>query len=404
MEGIIRILELDPAGGFPREVIRGDFGSNLILEEKKVFQVLNEAQNNFIGSLTFQQRRNGNLIFTGKISGLSGTDILKLSYFRGSRDGAKKRIEELGQISAYNALNFTLNFPENLIDLAALDTLVGFIGLEPPGQYPADSTNLLAFADFGGNIPTGNYRSYPVFNPEDSTYTGTLKFYEVGNTGTPLRMKFTASPQLANAGNLWLSLHKGNRLEQVNKIISIKIPVSGMALLNELKIGSNGPLKFSQLETWDAHARVAEDTLGENNIKGAADLGANEVMTSDSLISQLFNSDSLKCGLVKFRKRRNGHVISYFKVDYSQAFLDNELLIRTGPKPTSASDTTTSLFKVAKYRGTNGTHTGYDILLRKDASLAYWQDLLDAKSNGHYLEFSHSDEGYFLGVISRGDL
>ena len=405
MEAIIRVLELDPAGGFPKEVLRGDFGSNLLLPEEKNIQVSEAGQSGFNGSLTFRQRKNGNLLFSGNIAGLSGSDQLILSFFRGSPDGTFQRIKPaLGQISAENAGSFSFSFPASGDGgLNGLDTLQGFIGFELPG-HSEDSLDLKAIANFGGNTPTGNKQAYPVYSSLDSAVIASVELVEIGQPGSPLRMKFQFKPPFNNA-NQYLSLHRGTGLDPADTILSVKIPANGKFELKQIPDGNGGLLRFNSIDSWNAHIRLAEnDPMGESNLSGSTDIGANEVLRDDSVTAYLTeqNPSFNITGYLIFRKRKNGDLLSYFRLSSTQSGVENNLLIRTGPKPTAIYDTTASICRIATFNGINpGLYKGFSKPAKPNGIPFTRSELQQAINDNAYLEYSFSDSGDFQ-VISRG--
>jgi hypothetical protein len=403
LEGVVRVLEFNPEGGSSREVLRGDFGSSLILDEVKNFQISDASQSGINGTITFKKRINGNLLFTGNLNGLSGTNQLELSFFRGSPDGTNYRVRKLGQISSVNASDFNINFPENLPGLSAFDTLNGFIAFEELGQSP-DSTDFKALTLFGGNVATGNRIEYPLYSANDSSVLAMVEFAEFGQSGSPVRMKFTAIPG-QNLSSLFLSLHRGLWLDQADKILSIRIPSSGKFEKSNIPDGSGNLLTFNNISAWNAHFRLAEDSLG-SNLSGIADIGANEVMRSDSLVSYLseFNPSFNYGGSITFKKRLNGNVLACFRLSSTQSGLENNLIIRTGPKPAALFDTTNRVCRVAVFNGINpGFYKGFSKPVKPDGQPFTWPELQQAKNENNYLEYSFSDSGDFQ-VISRGDL
>ena len=406
VEGVIRILELDPAGGFPREVLRGDFGSNLLLPDEKNIQVSEAGQSGFNGNLIFKQRKNGNLLFSGNISGLSGSDQLILSYFRGSPDGSFQRTKPaLGQISAENAGSFSFSFPASGDGgLNGLDTLQGFIGFELPNQSE-DSLDLKAIANFGGNTPTGNKMAYPVYSSLDSAVIAMVELIEIGQPGSPLRMKFQLKPTFNNQ-NQYLSLHRGTALDPADTILSVKIPANGKFELKQIPDGNGGLLRFNSIDTWNAHIRLAEnDPLGESNLSGSTDIGANEVLREDSVTAYLTeqNPSFNITGYLIFRKRKNGNLLSYFRLSSTQSGVENNLLIRTGPKPLAIYDTTATICRIAAFNGINpGLYKGFSKPAKPNGIPFTRTELQQAKTENSYLEYSFSDSGDFQ-VISRGN-
>jgi hypothetical protein len=406
LEGIIRILEVDPAGGFAKEVLRGDFGSNVILDGEKAIPVLSAGQSGISGTLKFRQRRNGNILFTGNISGLGNSDQLILNFFRGNQNATYQRIKPaLGQISVESAGNFSMGFPEKLPDLNALDTLKGFIGFEIPG-YQEDSLNLRAIANFGGNVETGNRRQYAIYSNADSTVIGTLELLEVGQSGSPLHLKFQTAPGYS-AENQYFSLHRGTWLDPADTLLSVRIPASGKFELNQIPDGNGGLLRFNEIDAWNAHIRLAlNDPLGESNIRALADLGANEILLTDSVKSYLseINPSFNIGGFIIFRPRKNGQVFTFFQLESTQSGVENNLIIRNGPKPVAIYDTTASSCRVATFNGINpGLYKGFSKPLKTTGNPLTWTELQQAKTENSYLEYSFSDSGDFQ-VISRGNL
>ncbi len=403
LEGVVRVLEFNPEGGSTREVLRGDFGSSVILDEVKIFQISDASQSGFNGSITFKKRINGNILFTGNLNGLSGTNQLELSFFRGSPNGTNYRVRKLGQISSVNASEFNINFPENLPGLNAFDTLNGFIAFEEVGHSP-DSTDFKALTLFGGNVATGNRIEYPLYSASDSSVLAMVEFAEFGQSGSPVRMKFTAlSGQ--NLSNLFLSLHRGLWLDQADKILSIRIPSSGKFEKSNIPDGSGNLLTFNDISAWNAHFRLAEDSLG-SNLNGIADIGANEVIRTDSMVSYLneLNPSFNYEGSILFRKRLNGNVLACFRLSSTQSGVENNLIIRTGPKPTALFDTTARVCRVAVFNGINpGFYKGFSKPVKSNGQPFTWTELQQAKTENNYLEYSFSDSGDFQ-VISRGDL
>jgi len=406
MEAVIRILELDPAVGFPREVLRGDFGSNLLLPEEKRILISESGQSGLNGILTFRQRKNGDFFCFGSISGLSGSDQLTFSYFKGSPDGNFERTKPaLGQISADNSGNFSFSFPEWIAEgLNGLDTLEGFIGFELPGQSQ-DSLNLKAIASFGGNLPTGNKREFFIYSVSDSSILARIEFFETGQAGSPLRMKFEARPSF-NYANQYFSLHRGTCLDPADTIISARIPSNGKFSLRQIPDGNGGLLRFSTIENWNAHVRLAEnDPLGESNLSGSTDIGINEVLSEDMVTAYLNeqNPSFNISGFLNFKQRKNGNLLAYFQLSSTQSGVENNLIIRAGPKPAAIFDTTASICRIATFNGINpGFYKGFSKPVKPNGTPFTLVQLQEAINENAYLEYSFFDSGDFQ-VISRGN-
>jgi hypothetical protein len=331
---------------------------------------------------------------------------LILNFFRGNPNAYYQRTKPaLGQISAESAGNFSMGFQETLPGLNALDTLKGFIGFEIPG-YKEDSLNLRAIANFGGNVATGNKRQYAVYSKTDSSVIGTLELFEVGQTGSPLHLKFQTAPGYS-ATNQYFSLHRGTWLDPADTLLSLRMPESGKFELNQIPNGNGGLLRFNEIDVWNSHIRLAlNDPLGESNISAVADLGANEILLTETVTSHLseINPSFNIGGFIIFRPRKNGQVFSFFQLESTQSGVENNLIIRNGPKPAAIYDTTAASCRVATFNGINpGLYKGFSKPLKTNGNPLTWTELQQAKTENSYLEYSFSDSGDFQ-VISRGNL
>ena len=405
LPGVVRVLEFNPEGGSAREVLRGDFGSNLILGGEKAFTLETVNSDQLSGSLSFRKRQNNSLLFLGNVAGLASTDVWALSYFRGNPAGQRRFIGKLGQISSESAGNFSINFPGDYPGLEALDTLRGFIGFHVPGGNP-DTASLGAIVRFGG-VKISFERSYNLYRTEDSSVVGKIKLQEIGGAGN-LSLQFEASIPPSPDVEQYLSLHMGNSLGSPDKILAIKIPQNGKIFLHEVSYGSlqSGFVTAANLDQWNVHARIAGDTSGSLNEKGIADLGANEVLRTDSLASSLteFNPQFNIGGSLIFRKRRNGDALGFVKLSNTVSGVENTILIRNGPKPASINDTTASVLRVAAFPGINpGEFKRTFNLSKLNGDICKWDEFLQVKAQSAYLEYSFSDSGDFI-IISRGDL
>ncbi len=403
-EAIIRILEVNPNGGLPTEVLRGDFGSNLILDGSKNVNILPVMESGISGNFDVKKRKNGRWLLDGSLQGLSGQLSLKIAFYRGNPNGEFRKELDLGQVSADGAGKFRLNFPLSLSSFSDLDTLNGFIGLKD-ASLPADSFQFKAIANFGGNSPTGNFKIYTLYSPADSSEVASLEFVEYGQAGSPVRLKIQFNPAADYAGK-FLSLHRKTWLDPSDTISSMAIPANGKLEVQKVPNGSGGWLRFQDIATWNANARLAEDPTGEGNVSGIADLGGNEVLSSDSLRAQL-NESNPGFGInasILFRPRKNGGVISFFTLNNTQSGVENNLLIRLGPKPSNFTDTTLATHRIARINGVNpGQFKGSSNLQEMDGGSGTWSDLLMRKESGAYLEGNFSDGGDFY-ILCRGNL
>jgi hypothetical protein len=109
-------------------------------------------------------------------------------------------------------------------------------------------------------------------------------------------------------------------------------------------------------------------------------------------------------GSILFRKRLNGNVLACFRLSSTQSGVENNIIIRTGPKPTAIFDTTARVCRVAVFNGINpGFYKGFSKPVKSNGQPFTWTELQQAKTENNYLEYSFSDSGDFQ-VISRGDL
>jgi len=330
---------------------------------------------------------------------------LELSYFRGNPAGQRKYIRKLGEVYIDSAGNFSFDFPGDYPGLEALDTLRGFIGFHPKDK-PNNTDSLFAVVRFGG-IKISFERSYNLYRTEDSSVVGKIKLQEIGGAGN-LSLQFEASIPPSPDVEQYLSVNRGNSLGSADTILSLKIPLDGKIFLPQVHYGTlqGSFVTAANLDQWNAHARIAGDVSGSDNVKGRADLGANEVLKTDSLVSSFteFNPQFNIGGSLIFRKRRNGDALSFIKVSNTVSGIENAILIRNGPKPASINDTTASVLRVAVFQGINpGEFKRTFNLSKLNGDICKWDELLQAKSQSAYLEYSFSDTGDFV-IISRGDL
>ena len=403
-EAVIRILEINPNGGLPSEVLRGDFGSNVILEEKREVQVASKNGSGISGSLEIRRRKNGRWLINGKVQNIPAQMTLRASYFSGNVNGVYQKQASLGSFYADVADKFRFGFPVNLPGFSSLDTLNGFIGFENADQ-PVDSVKFLAVANFGGNNPTGRSKTYPIYSASDSSLVAKLEFEEFGQMGSPLRLTINLI-QPIQGQKKYLSLHRGTWLDQVDTIWSVALPEIGNLEIAKVPNGSGSWLRFEDLDAWNTNARLAEDASGQNNVYGIADLGGNEILKTDSLFSVLNESNpafGINGNLI-FRPRKNGHVFSAFYLSNTQAGVENTILIRLGPKPALFTDTTVATHRVAIINGINpGTYKGFSNLEKITGTPGTWSELMAGKNTGSYLEFNFSDGGDFF-ALCRGNL
>jgi hypothetical protein len=402
MDAKVRILELDPSTLSPKEVLRGDIGSNTLLEGSKSFPFSAFNNSGISGQVEIRQRQNGKFFISTTLSGLESGSSLPVSFFKGSYEtGNFEKVRYLGNYSSGQEKAF-YSYDGWSGNLSLLDTLVGFMGMEAQNST-ADSLRLVSICNFGGNTTSGREKSYSIIGETDSSIIGKLSFFEVGSK---LRMRF--QPINIPTGNQWFfSLNKGNTFASADSFFYVSISSSQNLELSNIPKGNGSLLSFDDLSTWNAHARITEP--GFSNQIGKADLGANEVLLNDSLAGLLSEINPVSqsfSGQVFFRPRLNGQVICFYKLTGSVGFAQNNLIVRAAPKPGSfnLSDTTSTSIRIASFLGgTPGPVSGTSELLSPQNEPISWNFLKQKKSEGAYFEYNFSDEGYIQEIFSRGD-
>lgn len=397
----VRILELSPTTLAPREVLRGDIGLNALAEGRKSFGFIPLGGSLVQGTIEIRQRNNGKFTLQAKLTGFQTGQSLQVSYFSGSYEtGNFTKQEYLGNYSSGQDAAF-FNCTKWKGMLSMLDTLSGFLGVESAGSRP-DSLRFESICNLGGNLASGREKFIPVFGEIDSARIGVIRFIEVGSS---LRMRFQPE-QIPSGSQFYLSLNRGNSLSVADSFFFKPVSSGQILEFSGIPRGDGQILSFGDLETWDAHARITE--AGFSNQIGKADIGANEVLFTDSLtvflsepnpVSQAFQ------GKLIFRPRRNQKVICFYQLTGSQGFIQNNLIIRNPPKPTSFSlaDTTSPALRLASFLGgAPGMAKGSSVVLSVLNEPVTWDILQQKKFEGGYAEYNFSDEGFIQEIFSRG--
>jgi hypothetical protein len=394
----VRILESEPGKGGFREVLRGDIGSNVLKSETLTFGFNpGPGAPDAGGTMQIVQRKNLNCLLALNPSGLPAGQNLKLNLFRGVYEtGSFERVATLGTFLTSSTEVQRYPLPYKPGSLNFFDTLQGFVALENDSQK-------LAVASFGGNRVTGSPLEFKLVGPADSALRAKVVFEALGSGA--IRMKFL--PVDIPAGNepLYLGLHRNTVFDNPDTLQTWIIPRTGSTFFQNIR-PETGIRRLEDIRDLDACFRVSEDRFNANNPVANGDIGQNEVELSflEKAALNIPVSEGFG-GSLLFRKRRNQEVLFFYKLSNSQGFIENRLVIRQGPRPSSTlpSDTTQTLFRLAVFPGANGGPVnGSSNLQKPDGSRVLWSDLLLKKSEGAYPEHFFDDSGDFY-LLSRGE-
>jgi hypothetical protein len=403
MDAKVRIIEIDQADLSPKEVLRGDIGSNALLEGSRSFLFSEIDSSGISGRVEIKQRQNGKFILNAIVSGIPQGKSLPVYFFRGNFEtGEFSRIGYLGNYSSGQESAY-YGYDAWAGGLVSLDTLAGFLGIESINEL--GDTLLVAASNFGGNKASGKKKSYGIYSEADSALIGNLTFEELGKN-----LKMTFEPiQIPQNESFLLTFNKSNSLSAPDSFFTLAIHPTKKRTVQNPRKSSDQVLKFDDLESWDAHAIVAKE--GFSSILGKADLGINEIIKTDSLVKTLSeinpNSQGYS-GTIVFRPNKRGKILAFYRLNNSIPFAENNLIIRNGPKPSSfeISDTTATAMQIGSFLGgTAGVEVrGKSIVWLPGNVWADWSLLLILKSQDAYLEYNFSDSGYIQEIFSRGPL
>lgn len=400
-DAMVRILELDTKTSQLYEVLRGDIGSNTLLPDSAVFSFKEVNASGINGEVVIRQRLNGNFIAVSKFTGLDFSRSMELSFYNGNY--ASSNFSKLNKISSINEniSEYSFGIPWCKGSIQLFDTLKGFLGIEEAGDVPV----MQSVCNFGGNKSTGNQYRYFLYNPTDSSIAGNILFEEIGAAGSPLQLTYFSSGP--NDGvNRYISFHRGTTLDPTDSIFVRKVSNVGATVFQNVDDGSGGYITFQKLFQWNTNARIVEDPLGFSNVSGSADLGQNEVLSTDSIVRSLnMPSPSYPTygGTLIFRPRKNGNVIIHIRLNESFAGIENNIEIKSGPMPPDFNPYASngSLFKVT-FNGTSvGQAVKESINFRTGAGLpAVWSDVKSASGQGNFVEHNFPDD--YIYPLSRG--
>ena len=395
---MVRVLEvqLNSNNNKASEVLRGDIGSNVLTNDSSKFQFEQKDASGISGSLGIRQRENGVFLLTASIAGLTGSQSLPLSYFRG--DFATGDYVKVAQITKYSVgtSSITFGFPWISGNIAAFDTTKGFLALESDTAQPGNLV-LLSICNFGGNKVSGNQKEYSLYNPSDSSLTARLLFQEIGAVGSPLRVTYI--PVKPDDGlTRYLSFHVGTTLDPTDSIFVRKVSNTEATVFQKVRDRNGNDLTYDKLMQWNVNARIVEDPLGFSNVSGSADLGINEVLSTDSIVRSLDSPSPVfpaYGGTLIFRPRKNGNVIIHIRLNESYAGVENYVEIKAGPLPSNFDPypSNGSLFKVTF----NGTSVGQAVKESMNFTTgtglpAVWSDLKSAAGQGNFAEHNFPDD------------
>jgi len=405
-DAMVRILELNPLSGAISEVLRGDIGSNLLVEGVKTFYLLSVDGSNTSGVISLRQRKNGKVVAFTTVNGLSVQSNVAINLFKGDYEsGSFSKLQSLNNYSGgQKQVNSNVGFFDG--NFNGLDTMKGFIGVESELSR-LDSIKLIAVANLGGNLSSGNTKVIPIYSQSDSSLIAKLIFEEIGITGGDLKMTFKPI-QISSNKNFFLSFHKGTTIDPDDSIRSYPIASNkDFALLNP-KLINGGTLKYSDINSLNANIRITE--TGFSNLIGSADIGINEILNEDSiqvLIDQTSSSYPGFTAFAKFKSRRSGEIFCSFILNNSYAGEDHSISIVRGDLPdpdvsepkVDSINFTTGNFLVAGQPGGQNTFKGKVNMKTKNLGPALWLDLKNTFSTNGFLEYSFSG-----GVFSRKKL
>jgi hypothetical protein len=393
----IVVEEIDPLTGIKVEVIRGDIGSNLLLEGNKIYDFESIGANQITGNIEFRTRKNGNTFVTTKIQGISNESNVELSLFFGDASIDKftrgdRREKALNNYSGNQKVVYS-DLGKLIPSLSSLDSLKGFIGIKANKQEGDLFTNFLGFANLGGNIKTGRNLSYSIFDDSD-TLRGKLIFEEVGVSFPVVVMNFEPI-KISKIKNYFLYFIKGNSFEKENvSFTSFKINDSSSLKIKNPLLENLKTKTLDEIKNWNASLLIAEADFNSKLPK--TDIGQqNEILNSDSLVVTL--SSPPFDGKIVFKQRKSGESICKVTLNQGYNGTTNLITIRQGPKPSTLADTTARLVEIS-WDGNIGKVLEKQNLKNNAGNPILWSELKTYSTSNAYVEYGYLGD-YYLPFI-----
>jgi hypothetical protein len=322
LNGHIKIYEVQiESGGTANEVLRGDIGCNVLTGTTKVFEMSPVNGSSISGTLTIQERLNGNLRISTNFSNVpSSSQSSALGLFEGDADVPIGFSQPYKTLTPVNNSGISSSEITGLPGgLANIENYNGFFAL----RYPGRPDSLIAILRLGNNRPTGASESVTLYT-EDSSQTVTVTLREF--FGGKWKPTITAT-NVEGVGPFFLSLHK-NAAINIDALNRTALGVSQIAITPNSTVTSS-VLRFGQrvwtrdsLLTGDYHLRVDPDTLNGqflgNEKVPKADIGGNKITTNSRLVVLESEAPYTTIGNVFLRERVNGKSLLRVRLDNTQ--------------------------------------------------------------------------------------
>ena len=391
----IVVEEIDPLTGIKVEVIRGDIGSNLLLEGNKTYDFESIGANQITGNIEFRTRKNGNTFVTTKIQGISNESNVELSLFFGDASIDKftrgdRREKALNNYSGNQKVVYS-DLGKLIPSLSSLDSLKGFIGIKANKQEGDLFTNFLGLANLGGNIKTGRNLSYSIIDDSD-TLRGKLIFEEVGVSFPGLVMIFEPK-NISKTKNYFLYFIKGNSFEKVLEVSfsSFKINDSSSLKIKNPLLENLKTKTLDEIKNWNASVLIAEAEF--NNKLAKTDIGQNEILNSDSLVVNLSSPPTYE-GKIIFKQRKSGESICKVTLNQGINGTTNFISIRQGPQPSTLEDTTARLVDISTWEGNIGKVRQKQNLKNNAGNPILWSEFKTYSTSNAYVEYGYLGDYY----------
>ena len=362
------VLEVTPGTTRPTEVLRGDIGSNVLLQETRSFDLLPVEAPGLSGRVTFRARRNGNLLVTTQTQGLDAVTTAPIRLWRGDwADDQARSVADLRAVTATQ--NTTTTELEGFKGgLAALDTFSGFIGLSRSNQ---ELRSYLAVAPLGTKRLSGSPITVQLLDPNDSgRIAATVSWQPTVSGAVRGNIVLNIDTNRYGLRPFYLTLHRGSVLggnfrkdSTLVGIVPVAIAPSGMFRTANFRWSRNFPISLADLASGDYHLRLLADTssdLDASVAAGVADLGSNQLTDNvKSVMLQPFVSNAATYrGKATIRERRNGKAVLYIRLNRTMAGGEHAINLREGSFiPGTAPQPSSLLSRLLTVQGGDGSAT-----------------------------------------------
>lgn len=289
--------EIDPADQLPE------------LTGKQTMYNLTTANNSGVsGTVIFEETTNYTTLITVNIAGGTPGGTHPMHIHENSTATGGGIAITLGEVDGSNGTLIIEISETDDGNSISYDDLINFDGHINIHESPQNLASLVARADIGGNVLTGQREDFDLFGILNQDVKGEVSIHERKNGTTLVIIKLeNDDTDVAHPTHI----HRNTAVEGGPIAISLNA-VDAVTKLSSTDIKSlddGTPVSFSELKDFDGYVNVHLSTDALSTLVVQGDFGQNELTSDEESYELLENGGSGVSGSVVFTKRRNDETL-----------------------------------------------------------------------------------------------